>query len=760
MQPGSETAPLPNRQTLRQDVAQRCPDVPPQVIDELFAQLDDDYFILYTAPQIAAHVLLLATVDDHHPVQVRVIPRSTSSADMLVAAYDLFGEFSIITGLMAAYGLNIRAGQVFSYQRGPGRAAPWGATPGGLIMDVFTVESAAERPFDSTAQSTFTVQLTRLIQLLRQGKLQEARASLNYQIIDTMRTSQQAFSAHLFPVEITIDNAASADWTVVHLYADDTPAFLYSLSNALAMRDIYIHRVSISSTHGTVHDQLFVGWRRGGKITSAAGQRELRLMVMLIKQFTHFLTVAPDPVMALQHFDRLVDRLSGDAARGEDLHWLWEENTLKVLATVLGSSHFLWEDFLRLHYDTLLPVLKDLRAAAQHLSKDDLTARLQQAMQGTTTPAERKQALNAFKDRELFRIDMRHLLHYELPFGVFSDELADLAEVILAGALALAHETLQARYGQPLLTPDRPCAFALFGLGKLGGRELGYASDLEMLCVYSGPGQTSGPHQIAVSQYAEMLVQQLLDLIVARRSGTFEIDLRLRPFGSKGPLATSLDAFQEYYRHGGQAAPFERQALIKLRWVAGDTTMGQTIETLRDAFVYSAEPVDLEAAVQLRQRQLHELIAPGALDAKYSRGGLVDIEYTVQYLQLLHGATIPTLRTPNTLAALQALEQAGLVSSAVYQALRDAYVFLRRLIDALRLARGNAHDLVLPAVDTEEFIFLARRMGYWEDQGTPTQLAHTMAHHMQQAARLYEAYCLRAGAPKGELRGDVPRRDT
>src|SRR5713101_5307193 len=577
VQPGSTAAPLPDRQMLRQEVAQRCPAVPPQVLDEVFAQLDDDYFRVFTAAQIATHVLLLAAVDEQHPVQIRVVSHRAHRAEILVAAYDLFGEFSIITGLMTAYSLNIRDGQVFSYHRGPGRATLWGTAPGGLIVDVFTVEYAAERPFDSTAQAEFTAQLTPLIQQLRAGQLQEARASLSGQIIDTMRTSPQAFSAHLFPVQITIDNEASADWTVVHIHADDTPAFLYSLSNALAMRDIYIYRVNIASTLGKVHDQLFVGWRRGGKITSAAGQRELRLMVMLIKQFTHFLTVAPDPVMALQHFDRLVDCLAGDAARGADLQWLWEENTLKALATVLGSSRFLWEDFLRLHYDTLLPVLKDLRAADQHLSQDELSPRLQQALQGATALAERKHALNAFKDRELFRIDMRHLLHPALPFGVFSDELADLAEVVLAAALALAHEALHACYGTPLLTDGRPCAFALFGLGKLGGRELSYASDLEILCVYSGQGQTSGPHQVAVSQYAEMLVQQLLDLIVARRSGTFEIDLRLRPFGSKGPLATSLAAFREYYRAGGPAAAFERQALIKLRWVAGEAALGQTI---------------------------------------------------------------------------------------------------------------------------------------------------------------------------------------
>ena len=449
VQQGSTAAPLPNRQRLRQEVAQRCPDVSSQVLDEVFAQLDDDYFRVFTAAQIATHALLLAAVDEHHPVQLRVVSRRANRAEILVAAYDLFGEFSIITGLMTAYGLNIRDGQVFSYHRGPGRATPWGTAPGGLIVDVFTVEYAAERPFDSMAQAAFTAQLTTLIQQLRAGQLQEARASLSGQIIDTMRTSPQAFSAHLLPVEIMIDNETSADWTVVHIHADDTPAFLYSLSNALAMRDIYIYRVNIASTAGKVHDELFVRWRRGGKITSAAGQRELHLMVMLIKQFTHFLTVAPDPVMALQHFDRLVDRLAGDAARGEDLQWLWEDNTLKALATVLGSSHFLWEDFLRLHYDTLLPIFKDLRVAEQRLSKDDLAARLQQALQGTATTAAGKHALNAFKDQELFRIDLGHLLHRERPLSVFSDDLADLAEVVLAAALELAQNVLQARYGRP-----------------------------------------------------------------------------------------------------------------------------------------------------------------------------------------------------------------------------------------------------------------------------------------------------------------------
>lgn len=726
------------RHKLQQEVTRRCPDIDSEVIELLFTQLDDDYFRLFTAPQIAAHASLLAAVDDQHPVQMRVVPRSPSQAELLLAAYDLFGEFSLITGLMAAYGLNIIEGQVFSYLSGPGRMTPWGQTDGGLIIDIFSVEYPPERSFDHGRQADFEVELTTLLQMLRQGKLQQARETLNYQLIDAIRTSQQAFPARLMPVDIHIDNQASSDWTVLDISADDTPGFLYSLSNALAMRNINIHRVSIQSSTGKVQDRLYIGRHRGGKITSEEGQRELRLIVTLIKQFTHFLTIAPDPVMALRHFDQLLDRLAGPSSSHEDFQWLWEEGPLKALATVLGTSEFLWEDFLRMQHATLLPILQDVEEIDRRISKDELALRLREQLQATTTDAAGKQALNTFKDREMFRIDMRHLLHPELPFGSFSEELTELAEVTVVAAFDLAQQALQTRYGTPMLSNGSPCAFALFGLGKFGGGELGYASDIEILCVYSGSGTTSGPERITVSEYAEVLVQQFVDLIITRRSGIFEIDLRLRPFGSHGPLATSLETFQHYYSSEGQAAPFERQALIKLRWVAGDQTLGQLIETHRDNFVYSTADFDLNAAVQLRQRQINELVAPGVIDTKYSRGGLIDLEYTAQYLQLMHGATTPVIRTSNTRGALDALHDAGYLSATEHRHLLDAYIFLRHLIDALRIVRGHARDLVLPPADSEEFVFLARRMGYWEGQGTPEQLARDITHHTRQAARIYD----------------------
>ena len=438
-----------HRQSLYAEVGRHCPQVASEVLDDFFEQLDDDYFALFTAAQVADHVQLVAAIDDQHPLRVRVTPRGTASAEILVVGYDLVGAFALITGAMAACGLNIREGQVFSYKRGPERLTPWGGhTRGGLIVDLFTVDYDPDQPFDADAQETFAAYLTTLIQLQRQGKQQQARDTLNYRLIDAIRTSGQSFPGRLFPVEVRIDNTASPDWTVVHVTAEDTPGFLYSLSNALAMRDFYVHRVSIRSVQGKVQDELCLGRRQGGKITSDAGQQELRFIVVLIKQFTHFLTSAPDPAMALQHFDQFLERLAANTPLGANLDWLREDDTLQALATMLGSSNFLWEDFLRMQHANLLPVLREMHATDRPVDAATLRQRLREGLQAADTPAARKAALNTFKDREMFRIDLRHLLRPDLPFGVFADELTDLAEVVVAGALEVAQTDLGERYGR------------------------------------------------------------------------------------------------------------------------------------------------------------------------------------------------------------------------------------------------------------------------------------------------------------------------
>src|SRR6185436_17334984 len=145
---------------------------------------------------------------------------------------------------------------------------------------------------------------------------------------------------------------------------------------------------------------------------------------------------------------------------------------------------------------------------------------------------------------------------------------------------------------------------------------------------------------------------------------------------------------------------------------AADPALGRAVEELRDAFCWSGEPWDQQDALHLRERQARELVPAGRFSVKMSRGGLVEVEYAVQYLQLLHGRERPELRSPSTLAGLERLRAASLLTTEEAATLRDAYVFWRRVADGLRMVSGQATDLLLPEPDSEEWGLLARRLGY------------------------------------------------
>ncbi|HEX9137084.1 MAG TPA: glutamine synthetase adenylyltransferase, partial [Nitrospirota bacterium] len=265
-------------------------------------------------------------------------------------------------------------------------------------------------------------------------------------------------------------------------------------------------------------------------------------------------------------------------------------------------------------------------------------------------------------------------------------------------------------------------------------------SDIELLFVYGGMGRTSGKQKIENSEYFERLVQELLQWIEAKQEGIFHLDVRLRPHGGKGSLANPLDEITNYYSDKGLAAPFERQALIKLRHVAGDAALGRQVEAHRDRYVYSGEAWDLTTALDLRRQQLKQLVERGTVNVKLSHGGLVDIEYAIQYLQLMHGHKHPVLRTPNAMQALAGLVECGIVTRQDGENLRKAYLFIRMLIDGLRMVRGHAKDLVLPPAESDEFIFLARRVGYTTDdwQAGARHLRTDIEEHMNKTKEFFE----------------------
>lgn len=705
-------------------------DAVPQVQRHVL-RMAPSYAQIFSAAEVARHAALAATLDGETLAAVEGEALPGGQWRVTIVANDYLGELTIICGLLFVHGWNIVDGHVFTYE--PAAAGDAAGDRQRKIVDVFTVQPVARAAALPAAVqlAEYARELQTLLALLQAGERRTARGQLARRVAAAVEPA--AATAPLPPLEIEIDNTADPRYTVLRLGAPDTVGFLYEFTNALAMQRVHIARVEVQTSGARVQDTLYVTDAAGARITAPARQQELRAACTLVKHFTHLLPHSPDPAAALLHFHQFLGQLFARPNWPRELATLDRPPVLDALVRLLGVSDFLWEDFLRLQYDNLLPLVADEQALAAARPRAELAAELAAGLQALPDSAAQRTALNAFKDREMFRIDMRYIQGRIIEFGQFSGELGDVAEEVVAAALGICAAALAAVHGAPLLADGSACALAVCALGKCGGRELGFASDIELMFVYTGTGQTRGPRVLSNADYHERLVENFVALIAARRNGVFEVDLQLRPYGAAGRMAVSLESFATYFAPAGGAWDYERQALVKLRPVAGDAALGAQLLALRDEFVYTGVRFDAGAMRAMRERQLRHLVTAGTLNAKFSSGMLVDVEYLVQALQITHGAHAPALRVSNTRAALAALRAAGVLDAPAHSALLDAYNFARRLINALRMVRGNARDLTVPPADSDEFAFLARRLGYGSRQ---PELAAQLAQHGQSVQQI------------------------
>lgn len=625
-------------------------------------------------------------------VRVQVADAGDGRFDVTVEAPDARGLLAVVCGVLAVHGLDVECGVARSLD-------------GHAVRDDFRVRPRDGRVPDAAAVEA---EIDGLARLLRDGRAQEARERVHLRLVETLESLP---TVHGAPEAVAVEAAAGPSGTTLDVGGPDTPGFLYAVASALTLRALDVREVSIASEHGRARDRFVVA-RPDGRALDAAERAALVREVALVRHFTRVLPGAPDPARALRSFDQLLDRT---ADRPELLAPFASDERLHDLARFLGSSAFLWEDLVRDRVAEALPALarwRDLPLRGRAELRTDLRSRLA----GADAPSG---VFRAFRDREALLVETRRLLDPFCGLERFAWALSDLGEALVAEALRTAFDR----------APGDGYGMAVLALGKFGGRELGHASDLELLFV----------HADDAARDCDAVVRAVLPLLDAREGALFHVDLRLRPHGGKGGLASPLRALRDYYRPGGGAAAFERQALVKLRLVAGDEALGRAVERLRDAFVWSGEPWDREASLRLRDRQARELVAPGRFNVKLSRGGLVDAEYAVQYLQVAHGHARPELRTPSTLPALDRLRAAGLLAAEEHESLRAGYRFWREVADALRVVRGNAADLLLPDAGTDEHGFLARRLGYAGGRAQAgALLARDVARHRHALASVYD----------------------
>ncbi len=753
----------PSLESLKSDI----PGVDARLVEEHLARLRDDYFNRFSNDEVKTHLLAISKLCPDHPIEIVLNQSMDKSVECTIVAFDYPAEFSLITGTLAGHGLNILSGDVYTYKRATQKRPKDDfekktinrlSRPNNIhrrkIIDTFSGLLETPLTFKEWAIN-LRKDLEKTIKFLEEDNEQSFERARNhiYEIVvKQLENLGMEAEPILYPIEISVNNEASP-FTRLKVISEDTPAFLYALSNALSLNNILIEHVRIRTIRGRIEDQIDLVDSGGRKITDNESLDRVKLSVLLTKQFTYFLPKAPDPYAALFRFEQIVKDIMEQPFREKWISHLTDPHNLKDLARLLGTSDFLWEDFIRLQYESLLPMLnQDISNRMFSSLPESLPKKWAMTLKSADSMQEKKIRLNRFKDQEIFLIDLDHILDPKKDFQFLAERLTSLAELIINEASRSVYDHLVERFGRPRTIAGLEARYSILGLGKLGGAALGYASDIELLFIYSDNGNTDGIESIDNSEFFNRLVKGVFNFIEAKREGIFQIDLRLRPYGDSGPLACSLENFCRYYGEKGQAHSYERLSLVRLRSIGGDPILGKQLERIRDELLYFSNHMDFHELQDLRLKQLKEKTISDKINAKFSPGGLVDLEYGVQILQVIHGKFDPNMRTARIREALQALSDAGILSLSDSSGLIDAYRFLRKLINGLRMLRGSAKDLFLPSVESMEFTHLARRMGY-ERRGPfdpAKQLHMDLETHMAVVRVFAEKYFGRESLPSPE----------
>lgn len=456
----------------------------------------------------------------------------------------------------------------------------------------------------------------------------------------------------------------------------------------------------------------------------------------LVSSLPALLAECADPVQALNLFERLI------TTRGQELLRLLEKKRalLQHIVAIFGQSYWLGEMVIK--DPGILDALRQEKHLERPLEREDFQHNLER-FRARSAQSDVSTLLSAFKKYEYIRIALRDILRLST-LAETTGELSALADVILEHALQEAQAQARVRFGNPPRSTvhNKAAQLSILALGKLGGSELNYSSDLDLLYLY--PDQDLHD-PAATREYFTRQAQWLTDILccTTAEGSVFRIDLRLRPQGSEGEIAIGLHQALEYYGH--VARDWELQALIKARHSAGE-------HSLSNEFIRGVQPriytqninfAAIETALHSRERiqgrrRLRGFRSnpAGAVDVKLDRGGIRDIEFLVQCLQRVYGGEEKWLRSGGTLFSLQKLHDKGHISGKDFHELTLAYEFLRAVEHRLQLQHGwQVHRL--PA-EPESLSALSRAMAPRTSSEPSADFRETLLEHMRKVSGIYD----------------------
>jgi [glutamine synthetase] adenylyltransferase / [glutamine synthetase]-adenylyl-L-tyrosine phosphorylase len=433
---------------------------------------------------------------------------------------------------------------------------------------------------------------------------------------------------------------------------------------------------------------------------------------------------SPDPQRSLRNLVRFLEAGFATSLLREFMQF---PALQRVLITLLSQSQYLSDILVR--DPELFGWLTTTDALTRAKTKEEILEECRTAI-GLFHRIEKKiDAVKRIHRREYLRIGAKEILR-EAGVRTVTAELSALADAVIEAVLEVGHADLCQRTGASF-----PSSLAAVGLGKLGGQELNFSSDIDLMFVYdrdeplAGLGERIQSTFEFYSRLAEFCVRALSDMTAEGR--LYRVDLRLRPDGSSGALVMSSRSYLTYYETRGEL--WERQMLLKARIVAGNQETGTVWLNGLLPFLFPKTQLKSPLAEIAEIKRQIEARSDSEVNVKLGSGGIRDVEFTVQALQLLYGGPNDRLRNRNTLDALDALELARVLNSVEAASMREAYQFFRIVEHRLQLLHGlQTHSL---PVKEEEFDHLARRLGF---EGAD-RLRQSISGHRRRVRLVYES---------------------
>ena len=454
----------------------------------------------------------------------------------------------------------------------------------------------------------------------------------------------------------------------------------------------------------------------GNLVRIATSGVTLDLLAVICDQLAEQLPRSSDPDMALNNLERFV----GAARNALSLASLFERDreALPILLQIFATSQHLSDVLITdsESYD-LLRITEGQPVARESLVAEFRADVLRLANDEAMVSA----AIRRFKRRETLRVAYGDIIRGQ-PLSTVTRQISYVADAIVEAAVGAAQRRLANRSGGPRLPGGDPGRFVVLAMGKLGGVELNYSSDIDLIFLYGPPRGADQVRQQAYGEYYDRLVREVLKLLTeaTELGAAYRVDLRLRPGGKAGPMATAADAALHYYDVSGRT--WERQALVKARPIAGELEFGHEFLSDLEPWIYRRylSRADITGIKALKRRIEQRTRQEGAdfHNVKTGHGGIRDIEFVIQFLQLLNGGDLPALRTGNTLEAILQLEHCGCLTDQERAILEENYAFLRKIEHRLQIMYDLQTHL-LPS-DPTELRRVAIRLGYAD---TPAQTA-------------------------------------